>query len=67
MPSKVLYTYIHGLLPHQLLHLSISPTFRLAHEKHEVSKGLCGTCSKSSEETLSSLPQITLRKAHFTL
>ena len=40
MALKVLYTYIHGFLPHQLFHLSIHPTFRLAHEKHETSKGL---------------------------
>ena len=32
MPLKVLYTYIHGFLPHQLFHLSIHPTFRLTHE-----------------------------------
>ena len=38
MPLKVLYTYIHGLLPHQLFHLNIHPTFRLAHEKHETPK-----------------------------
>ena len=67
MPLKVLYTYIHGLLLHQLFHLNIHPTFRLAHEKHETSKGLCGTCSKSREETLSSLSQITFSKTHFTL
>ena len=47
MPLKVLYTYIHGLLPHQLFHPSIHTTFRHAYEKHETSKGLCGTCSKS--------------------
>ena len=55
MPLKVLYTHIHGLLPHQLFHLSIHTTFRLAYEKHETSKGLSGTCSKSKEETPSSL------------
>ena len=55
MPLKVLYAYIHGLLPHQLIHPSIHTTFRLTYEKHETSKGLCGTCSKSREETLSSL------------
>ena len=60
MPLKVLYMYVHGFLPHQLFHLNIYPTFRLAHEKHEMSKGLCSTCSKSREETLSSLSQITL-------
>ena len=67
MPLKVLYTYIHCLLPHQLFPLNIHPTFRLAHEEHETSRGLCGTCSKSREETLSNLSQITLSKTHFTL
>ena len=55
MSQNVLYTYIHGLLPYQLFHPSIHTTFRLAYEKHETSKGLCSTCSKSREETLSSL------------
>ena len=67
MSQNVLYTYIHGLLPYQLFHPSIHTTFRLAYEKHETSKGLCSTCSKSREETLSSLSQMTLSKTHFTL
>ena len=55
MPLKVLYTHIHGLLPHQLFRLSIHTTSRLAYKKHETSKRLCSVYSKSREETLSSL------------
>ena len=40
----VFYTSINGLLLHQLFDPSIPANFRLTYEKHETSKGLCGTC-----------------------
>ena len=54
-PLKVLYTSIHGLLPHQLFHLNIHPTFRLAHEKHETPKDCAAMLKVKGRDTIQPL------------